>query len=128
MIDVTCAIIIRDGLILTVQRSEEMKHPLKWEFPGGKVEVGESAETCIMRELKEELHIEVELLRKLSPVEFQYGDKSIRLIPFEMLLLSDEIVLKEHSQLKWLNVTGLNDLDWLPADVLVIDQYMKLKR
>jgi ADP-ribose pyrophosphatase len=105
-----------------------MKHPLKWEFPGGKVEVGESAETCIMRELKEELHIEVELLRKLSPVEFQYGDKSIRLIPFEMLLLSDEIVLKEHSQLKWLNVTGLNDLDWLPADVLVIDQYMKLKR
>ncbi|MDP4270292.1 MAG: (deoxy)nucleoside triphosphate pyrophosphohydrolase [Bacteroidota bacterium] len=128
MIDVTCAIIIRDGLILAVQRSERMKHPLKWEFPGGKVESGESAETCIMRELKEELHIEVEILRVLSPVEFHYSEKSIRLIPFEVTLLSNEIILKEHSRLKWLNVTGLSDLDWLPADVLVIEQYLKLKK
>ena len=66
MVHVTCAIIIDGSKVLVTQRSEAMKRPLKWEFPGGKVNLNESAETCIKRELIEELNIEVELLERLN--------------------------------------------------------------
>lgn len=128
MINVTCAIILKEELILAVQRSAVMKHPLKWEFPGGKIEAGESAEDCICRELREELHIEVKVLSRLPAVEYHYGEKAIRLIPFEVGLLSENIVLREHSDYQWLQLHELHEPDWLQADVLVIDEYLREKK
>lgn len=64
-IQVTCAIIQSDGKILAVQRSEAMSLPLKWEFPGGKIDLGETAEKCLLREIKEELNIDIAL--NISP-------------------------------------------------------------
>lgn len=128
MIDVTCAIILKDGRILAVQRSEVMSHPLEWEFPGGKVEAGECEEACILRELREELHIEVKIQSRLPFVEYHYGDKSIRLIPFVVELISDQIVLREHAGFRWMLTDQLLALNWLPADILVINEYLRLKK
>jgi len=68
-IDVCCALIIKDDRILITQRSEKMKLPLKWEFPGGKLENNEKAETAIIREIKEELLMNIEVLKPLKPIE-----------------------------------------------------------
>ena len=119
MTEVTCAIIQKDGLILAAQRSESMSLPLKWEFPGGKIEKGETAESCLWRELREELNIEVEIIKKLEPVEYRYNFASIRLIPFVVNYVSGEVILSEHKAFRWLRRHELSALDWAPADVPV---------
>ncbi len=128
MIDVTCAIILRDGLVLVTQRSERMSMPLKWEFPGGKVEPGESPEQCLVRELKEELNIRVDLIGKLDPQPYRYPDFSIRLIPFIAAFGSGELLLHEHRAFQWLTTDKLHQLDWAAADVPVLEAFLKYQR
>ena len=82
MLQVTCAIIRHENKILICQRSAAMKLPLKWEFPGGKIEAGESREACFQREIHEELGIDVLITREVSIVEYDYSDFSISLYPF----------------------------------------------
>lgn len=126
MIDVTCAIILKQNKILVTQRSEKMKLPLKWEFPGGKVEINETADTCIQREIKEELNLEIELLEQLEPKLFEYDFFSINLIPFVSKYISGEIILSEHKSFKWLDKEDLKFLDWASADISVLDEFLKL--
>ena len=75
-----------------------MKLPLKWEFPGGKIENGEEEEDCIKREIMEELNITIDLITRLSPSHFDYPTFSIELIPFVANYLGGEIKLAEHKQ------------------------------
>jgi 8-oxo-dGTP diphosphatase len=124
--DVTCAIILRDDKILVTQRSERMNLPLKWEFPGGKIEKCESAENCLLREIAEELNIKIELLYELESKYFDYKAFSINLIPFVSKYLSGEIILAEHKDFKWLTKKELIFLDWAPADILVVKEFLKL--
>lgn len=126
IIDVTCAIILRDNSILVTQRSEKMNLPLKWEFPGGKIEKNETAEECILREIKEELNIEIELLEKLETKCFHYENFSINLIPFLSRYLDGDIVLAEHKKSKWLTKEELSALDWASADIPVLEEFLKL--
>ncbi len=102
MIEVTCAIILREGKILLAQNRADSDHPLQWEFPGGKVQPGENAVECIRREIEEELEIEIEVLHELSSVEFDYGHKCIRLIPFLCKITRGEIRLNDHESVAWL--------------------------
>jgi len=126
MIQVSCAIIINPfDQVLVTQRSALMSLPLKWEFPGGKIEEGETAEACLIREIKEELNIEIQITGSLSPNDYQYPDKLIRLIPFICRHTGGEIVLKEHADYKWLGVKDLLGLDWAEADVGVVREYLK---
>ncbi len=126
MIRVSCAIIINPfDQVLVTQRSSLMPLPLKWEFPGGKIEENETAEECLIREIKEELNIEIEITASLSPNDYQYPDKLIRLIPFICRQTGGEIVLKEHADYKWLEVKDLLDLDWAEADVGVVKSYIQ---
>lgn len=125
-IDVSCAIISFNDKTLVVQRSADMKLPLKWEFPGGKVESGESEEECIKREIKEELNIEIELISKLSPSQFDYPNFSIQLIPFLAHYVKGELVLSEHKQYLLLTKEKLKDLDWAEADIPVLEEYLGL--
>lgn len=126
MINVTCAIILNKDKILATQRSELMNLPLKWEFPGGKIDGNETAKDCVKRELKEELNIEIEILTKLDDKPFDYGDFSINLIPFVSNYLSGDIILTEHKDFKWLTREELLFLDWAPADIPVLKEFLKL--
>jgi 8-oxo-dGTP diphosphatase len=121
-LQVTCAVILIDNKILAVQRGEQMKLPLKWEFPGGKIEPNESEEECIKREVKEELNIEIVLLKKLSNSFHDYPNFSIELIPFVAQYLSGKLVLKEHQSYQLLKLAELGNLDWAEADIPIVKQ------
>ncbi len=126
VVEVTCAIIEQQGKILAVQRSEEMSLANKWEFPGGKVEEGETYWQCLLREIKEELNIEVDIWEQLPFSDEHYEERTIRLIPFVCSIRdSGQIELVEHNDLVWLPPGKLNTLDWAPADVQVVENYLK---
>lgn len=127
MINVTCAIIKIDNKILVTQRSEKMKLPLKWEFPGGKLEDNESELDCIKREIREELHLEIEVLERLSNSVFDYGAFKINLIPFIANYISGDIVLTEHKDYKLIDKSELINLDWADADIPIVEEFLKLK-
>ena len=127
MINVTCAIIYLNNKILVTQRSEMMKLPLKWEFPGGKLEDGESEIDCVKREIKEEINIDIEVLAKLSNSIFDYGVFKINLIPFIANYVSGEIILSEHKDYKLLDKTELLNLDWAEADLPIVKEFLKLE-
>ena len=123
MITVVCAIIQDNkGRYFLVQRHRGMKHPLKWEFPGGKIEEGESATDAIVREMREELNAEVVPGAKLNMVEWEYPNKKIGLIPIICELRSSVIHLREHQDQGWFYREELNDLDLLEADIAILNQ------
>lgn len=126
MIDVTCAIIRNEEEeILVVQRGADTDHPFKWEFPGGKIAKGETAEDCIIREIDEELSINIIICGKLIPVEYDYGIKQIRLIPFICDTLEELPVLSEHLDYKWTTSEKLMSFDFSEADVIVAEEYLR---
>lgn len=116
MIEVSCAIIIKDSKILAVQRGPESSHPWKWEFPGGKIHHDETAAQCVIREIEEELRLRIEVLGQLEFVEFDYGTKQIRLIPFICKIISGEIILTEHVAKCWFDLDQWQTIDWSGAD------------
>ncbi len=126
MIRVACAIIYRDNAVLVTQRGPAMKHPGKWEFPGGKIEPGESDEASVIRELKEELAIDFMITGKLKEYEFDYGNFKIELVPFTGKIISGTITLSEHMNYAWLLPEQLLSLDWLPADIAIVQEVIKL--
>ena len=126
MIDVTCAIIRNeDDEVLVVQRGEYTDHPMKWEFPGGKVDDGESFEECILREIKEELSIDIVICGALPAIEHDYTSKSVRLIPFICDTLDEMPFLSEHVDFKWINPECLLSVDFSEADIAVAENYLR---
>jgi len=124
MIKVTCAIIRNEeDEVLVVQRGEKKDHPYKWEFPGGKLKEGETDEECIIREIREELSLEIVILRKLDPVEHDYGHIKISLIPFVCDTLDELPILSEHIDFKWLSSEKLDSVDLTEADRVVVKLY-----
>jgi 8-oxo-dGTP diphosphatase len=123
---VTCAIITIDDKILAVQRSRLMSLPMKWEFPGGKLEPAETEMECIKREIREELNIEIEMLDRLLPSVYRYPTFTIELIPYTANYVSGELKLKEHNNYVLLNKDELNTLDWAEADLPIVHEVMKL--
>ncbi|WP_255667658.1 (deoxy)nucleoside triphosphate pyrophosphohydrolase [Flavobacterium sp. ENC] len=127
IINVTCAIILKDEKILVAQRNEKMKLPLKWEFPGGKLEFNESEIDCIKREVKEEININIEVLQKLSNNIHDYGSFKINLIPFLTHYISGEVKLAEHKDYKLVEKSELLNLDWADADLPIVEEFLKLE-
>lgn len=126
IIKVTCAIIEKNGKVLAVQRSETMNLPLKWEFPGGKLEHGESEKECIKREINEELQIDIDPYLKLSPSVHCYPDFTIELIPFVSKYINGNLKLIEHKSSLWIDKEELLSVDWAEADLPIINEYCKL--
>ena len=127
MINVTCAIIYFNDKILVTQRSEKMKLPLKWEFPGGKLEEDESEIDCIIREIREEINIEIKVLEKLSNSIYDYGTFKINLIPFISTYVSGEIISTEHKDYKIIDKSELLGLDWAEADLPIVEELLKFE-
>ncbi len=121
---VACAIIERDGLVLAAQRSAASSMPLKWEFPGGKIDPGETAQECLYRELFEELGIRVLIKRQLSAGSFSYPFFTVTLYPFVCTIESGEPALYDHAAVAWLLPRDLFSLDWTEADIPVVKSYI----
>lgn len=103
-----------------------MSLPLKWEFPGGKLEEDETLEDCLKREIKEELGIGVKILERLPSSKHRYSEKKIiELIPFRCSLQTSEIDLKEHSKIEWATISQLKNFDWAEADIPIVQHYIK---
>ena len=122
---VACAIIEQGGKVLCMQRSEVMSLPLKWEFPGGKINNGESAEDCLQRELMEELGVRIRFGFALPPHTHHYETFSVTLYPFVCTITSGDITLHEHGAMVWMAPGELNTLDWAEADLPVIEEYRR---
>lgn len=124
-VDVACAIIERDGLVLAALRSETMSLPLKWEFPGGKLNPHESAAACLEREIEEELGVGIAIRTPLPPSDWRYPDFAITLYPFVCTMNGDDIRLAEHKAIRWFAPEELSALDWAEADVPVLRKYFR---
>jgi len=120
---VACAIIELGGKVLCTQRSKAMSLPLKWEFPGGKIDDGESPGECLKRELIEELGIEISVGEPLSARTHTYMTFKVTLYPFLCKIVSGEITLHEHCAMVWMPKDALHNLDWAEADLPVIEEY-----
>jgi 8-oxo-dGTP diphosphatase len=117
MINVTAAIIERNGNILIAKRSSTSSLPNKWEFPGGKVEIGETPEECLARELYEEFDIVVTVGDFFAESIHQYERKTVRLLAFRVQYDEDITTLNAHDDVKWVPVDDLLAYDLAPADV-----------
>lgn len=100
---------------------------MKWEFPGGKIEAGETPEFCLHRELYEELGVQVLIVADLPLVTHSYPDFTCTLYPYVCALTGGELTLHEHDQLVWLSPPQLHSLDWLAADLPVLAAYLELR-
>ena len=101
-----------------------MSLPLKWEFPGGKIDTDESPEACLIRELDEEMGVNIFLGKSLPPHTHQYEFFGVTLYPYICSIVSGEITLHEHSAIAWLPLEELHTLDWAEADLPVIQSYI----
>lgn len=120
-IRVVAAIIIDHDKVFATQRGYgEFKDG--WEFPGGKIEPGESPEDAIVREIKEELDAEVEVIELLDTVEYDYPKFHLSMDCFICKVKSGDLVLKEHEAAAWLTKNILYSVDWLPADRGLIEK------
>lgn len=120
-IRVVAAIIIEQEKVFATQRGYgEFKDG--WEFPGGKIELGETPEAAIVREIKEELDTEIEVVKLLDTVEYDYPQFHLSMDCFICKIKSGDLVLKEHEAAKWLTKENLDSVDWLPADLSLIEK------
>ena len=126
-IEVAALVIFLDNKVLCVQRPVNASEyiSLKWEFPGGKVEFGESREEALVREIREELSLDIEVSEFLMTVEHAYPDFHLTMHVFKCVLDQGEITLNEHVALKWLSLDELDQLDWAAADIPVVEFLMQ---
>jgi len=125
-IPVTCAVIFEDQKVLCALRSAQMSQSGFWEFPGGKVEDNESFLECLLREIKEELSIDVQIHWPLSPAVFPYAeDKVVKLFPFVCSWIAQEISLLEHQEVRWVGKEELLHLNWAPADRPIVNEIVE---
>jgi 8-oxo-dGTP diphosphatase len=114
--EVVCALIVADGKLLVTQHGENSGHPWKWEFPGGKIQPGESHEEALTREIMEELDIGITVIAPLEPVLHTYPGREILLYPYLCRWEEGQLLLKEHHDGRWIDPEETADLDMLEAD------------
>ena len=126
-IEVVTAIIHQDGKILATQRGYGDYKGL-WEFPGGKMELGETEEQAIVREIREELNVGICVEKKVGTVEYDYPAFHLVMHCFWCSIGSGVLELKEHQSARWLENGEWESVEWLPADVLVIERIFPARR
>ena len=119
-INVVAAIILDNDKILATQRAEG-QFKGGWEFPGGKIEKDESCEEALIREIKEELNVDIIVKEYLCDIEYDYPNFKLKMKCFISSINKGEIELNEHQASKWLAINELDSVNWLQADIIVIE-------
>lgn len=120
-VKVVAAVIRNSDMIFATQRGYG-NFKDGWEFPGGKVEPGETSRKALVREIREELDAEVKVGELIETVEYDYPQFHLSMDCFWCELLSSEIVLREHEDARWLSADKLYSVDWLPADIGIVEK------
>ena len=124
IVEVVAAVIENGNRIFATQRGYgEFKDG--WEFPGGKVEAGETPQEALVREIEEELDTQIEVGELLTTVEYDYPKFHLSMDCFLCKVKEGHLVLKEHEAARWLSYDELDSVNWLPADVVVVKAYRK---
>lgn len=124
IVKVVAAIIINNDKVFTTQRGYgEFKGG--WEFPGGKIEKGETPEEALVREIYEELETKINVKEKIDTIEYDYPNFHLSMDCFICDIIEGKLILKEHEAAKWLSKDELYSVDWLPADEELIDKIKK---
>lgn len=124
-IKVVAAIIVENNKIFATQRGYgDFKGG--WEFPGGKIEAGELLQEALVREIREELDTEIEVGDLIDTIEYDYPNFHLSMECYWAKVTSGDLVLKEHAAAKWLTRDELDSVEWLPADITLIDKIKKL--
>ena len=122
MINVVAAVILNeDNKILIAQRNFKKSQGGLWEFPGGKIEQGETKEQAIIREIKEELNIDIKVEKYLAEKVFEYPEKTINLIALKCKIMNGTISLNEHEDVKWISKSEIIKYNFAPADEFIVD-------
>ncbi|MBP2001381.1 8-oxo-dGTP diphosphatase [Paenibacillus shirakamiensis] len=124
MIKVVGAVIVHEDKILCAQRGVNQSLPLKWEFPGGKIEDGETPQEALQREINEEMNCQVEIGNYVEDTTYEYDFGIVHLTTYYCRLIEGTPTLTEHAAIKWLSRAELNTLDWAPADIPAIQKIM----
>ena len=119
------AAVIRDGKRVFATARGYGDYKGWWEFPGGKVEPGESPEEALVREIREELDSKISVDEYISTIEFDYPEFHLSMRCYWCSLVSGDLVLKEAEDAMWLDVSSIDSVKWLPADITLIDEIKK---
>lgn len=125
MFIVTAAAMIKNGKVLIAQRQPGSHMEYRWEFPGGKLEPGEEPEDCIVREIKEELDIDIEVLDIYKVVKFNYEEKDILLLCYLCKVLKGHGKTLECNDFRWVKREELTGFDFVPADLPIVEKLMR---
>jgi 8-oxo-dGTP diphosphatase len=120
-IEVVAAVIVNnDNLIYCVKRNNKGEAANKWEFPGGKIELGETKKRALKREIKEELSAEIKIGKYINTIHYQYNTFYLTMHVFYARVISGTLILSEHTDYAWLDASELSGLDWAPADLPIL--------
>ncbi|MGT2829950.1 (deoxy)nucleoside triphosphate pyrophosphohydrolase [Streptococcus hillyeri] len=125
IINVVAAAILKNGKYFCAQRPEGKSLAGFWEFPGGKLEEGESPQEALVREIKEEFNADIEVLNYVNETSYDYDFGTVVMKTFEAKLLSEQLTLLEHQDSKWLEPSQLHTLNWAPVDRPAVDLLSK---